>query len=98
MILDKQQKNSDLTSLDAHKSNNLVIQNNGKSKLLISKEILRIKSFRNNLKNDNSMHSNEIDDLDRSFNNDFADVLNDDESSEFDIYIKKLYTDQEKHK
>jgi hypothetical protein len=44
------------------------------------------------------MHSNEIDDLDRSFNNDFADVLNDDESSEFDIYIKKLYTDQEKHK
>ena len=98
MILDKQQKNSDLTSLDAHKSNNLVIQNNGKSKLLISEEILRIKSFRNNLKNDNSMHSNEIDDLDRSFNNDFADVLNDDESSEFDIYIKKLYTDQEKHK
>ncbi len=98
MILDKKQKNSDLTSLDTHKSNNLVIQNNGKSKPLIFKDILRIKSFRNNLKNDNGMLSKEIDDLDRSFNNDLADVLNDDESSEFDIYIKKLYTDQEKHK
>ena len=98
MILDKQQKNFDLISLEAPKSNNLVIQNDGKIKVLILKAILRIKSFRNKPKNDKGMHSKEIDDLDRSINNDLVDLINNDESSEFDIYIKKLYTDQEKHK
>ncbi len=98
MILDKKQKNSDLVSLDTHKSNNPVIHNDGMIKVLIFKTILRINSFRNKLKNAKGIHSKEIDDLDRSFNNDLVDVINDGESSEFDIYIKKLYNDQEKHK
>ena len=98
MILDKKQKNSDLKSLDAHKSNNQVIHNDRKFKPLIFNLVLRIISLRNKLKNDKSMRSKEIDDLDRSFKNDLVDVINDDGSSEFDIYVKKLYTDQEKHK
>ena len=60
MILGKQQKNSDLMSVDAHKSNNLVIQNDGKIKVLIYKAILRINSFRNKLQKDKGMHSKEI--------------------------------------
>ena len=44
------------------------------------------------------MRSKEIDNLDCLFNINLVDVINDDESCEFDIYIKKLYTDQEKHK
>ncbi len=98
MILDKQQKNSDLLSLDAHKSNNLVIHKDGKIKVLILKAILQIKSFRNKVKNDKSMRSKAIDDLDFSLNNNLVDVINDDENCEFDTYIKKLYIDQEKHK
>ena len=97
-ILDKQQKNSDLLLLDAHKSNNPVIHNDSKIKVLIFKTILYINSFRNKLKNEKDMHPKEIDDLDPSLNSDLVDVINGDEKCEFDIYIKKLYTDQEKHK
>ena len=98
MILGKKQKNSDLMSLDGHESNNQVIHNDRKFKSLISKIVLRITSLRNKLKNDKSMCSKEIDELDHSFKNDLVDVINYDDSDEFDIYVKKLYTDQEKHK
>ena len=59
---------------------------------------MQIKSLRIKLKNDKGMRSKEIDNLDCLFNINLVDVINDDESCEFDIYIKKLYTDQEKHK
>jgi len=98
VVLDKQQKNSDLISLEAHKSNNLVIQNDGKIKDLRLKAILQIKPIRNKLKNDKCKRSKEIDDLNCSNNSDLVDVINDNKNCEFDIYIKKLYTDQEKHK
>ena len=98
MILDKQQMEFDLKTLGAHKPNSQIIHNDRKIKLLISKIILRMKSIRNKLKNANIMHSKEIYDLDRSFTNDLVDVIIDGEISEFDIYIKKLYTDQEKNK
>jgi hypothetical protein len=98
MILDKQQKNIDLLLLDSHKSNNQVIHNDSKIKILIFKAILRIKSIRNKLKIDKHMDSKEIDDSDRSFNNDLVNVVNNDDSSEFGNYIKKLYTDQEENK
>jgi len=98
LILDEQHKISDLMLLDAHKSINPVIQNDGKIKVLRYKAILQIKSFRNKLKNDKDIHPKEIDDLDPLLNSDLVDVINEDDNSEFDIYIKKLYTDQEKHK
>jgi len=98
VILDKQQKNSDLVSLDTHKSNNPVICKDSKIKVLIFKTILHVISFRNRLKNDKDMCSKEIDDLDQTLNSDLVDVVNDDENYDFDIYIKKLYMDQEKHK
>ncbi len=98
VILDKQQKNSDLVSLDTHKSNNPVICKDSKIKVLIFKTILHITSFRNRLKNDKDVCSKEIDDLDQTLNSDLVDVVNDDENYDFDIYIKKLYMDQEKHK
>ena len=98
VILDKQQKNSDLMSLDTHKSNNSVILKDSKIKILIFKTILQIKSYRNRLKNDKGMSSKEVDNLDQSINYDLVDVVNDDENCDFDIYIKKLYMDQEKHK
>jgi len=96
MILDTLQKNSDLVSLDIHKSNNLEVHNDGKDKVLTRKKILRIKPFRNKLKNDKGKLSKEIDALDRPSDNNLVDDINDDESYEFNIYIKKLYTDQEK--
>ena len=98
LILDEQHKISDLMLLDAHKSINPVIQNDGKIKVLRYKAILQIKSFRNKLKNDKDIRPKEIDDLDPLLNSDLVDVINEDDNSEFDIYIKKLYTDQEKHK
>ena len=97
-ILDKQQKNSDIMLLDAHKSNNPLIHNNSKIKILILKAILHINSFRNKLKNEKDMRPKEIDDLAPSLNIDLVDVINGDENCEFNIYIKKLYIDQEKHK
>jgi len=97
-ILDKQQKNSDIMLLDAHKSNNPLIHNDGKIKILILKAILHINSFRNKLKNEKDMRPKEIDDLAPSLNIDLVDVINGDENCEFNIYIKKLYIDQEKHK
>jgi hypothetical protein len=98
LILDEQHKISDLMLLDAHKSINPVIQNDGKIKVLRYKAILQIKSFRNKLKNDKDIRPKEIDDLDPLLNSDLVDFINEDDNSEFDIYIKKLYTDQEKHK
>jgi hypothetical protein len=98
VIFDKQQRNSDLMSLDTHKSNNPVVLNESKIKVLIFKMILQIKSFRNRLKNDKDMSSKEVDDLDQSIHSDLVGVVNDDENCDFDIYIKKLYMDQEKHK
>ena len=98
VILDKQQKNSDLMLLDTHKSNNPIILKDNKIKVLIFKMILQIKSYRNRLKNDKGMSSKEVDILDHSINSDLVDVVNDDENCDFDIYIKKLYMDQEKHK
>jgi len=98
VILDKQQKNCDLMSLDTHKSNNPVILKSSKIKVLIFKTILQIKSYRNRLKNDKGMSSKEVDELEHSINGDLVDVVNDDENCDFDIYIKKLYMDQEKHK
>jgi len=98
VILDKQQKNSDLLLLDTHKSNNPIILKDNIIKILIFKMILQIKSYRNRLKNDKGMSSKEIDILDHSINSDLVDVVNDDENCDFDIYIKKLYMDQEKHK
>ncbi|GAH38540.1 unnamed protein product, partial [marine sediment metagenome] len=62
-ILDKQQKNSDIMLLDAHKSNNPLIHNDSKIKILILKAILHINSFRNKLKNEKDMRPKEIDDL-----------------------------------
>ena len=96
MILDTLQKNSDLVSLDIHKSNNLKVHNDGKDKVFTRKKILRIKPFRNKLKNDKGKLSKEIDALNRPSDNNLVDDINDDESNEFNIYIKKLYTDQEK--
>ena len=98
VILDKQQKNSDLLLLDTHKSNNPIILKDNIIKILIFKMILQIKSYRNRLKNDKGMSSKEVDILDHSINSDLVDVVNDDENCDFDIYIKKLYMDQEKHK
>jgi len=98
VIFDKQQKNSDLMSLDTYKSNNPVILKESKIKVLIFKKILQIKSYRNRLKNDKGMSSKKVDDLDQSLNSDLVDTVNDDENCDFDIYIKKLYIDQEKHK
>ncbi len=98
VIFDKQQRNSDLTSFDTHKSNNPVVLNESKIKVLIFKTILQIKSFRNRLKNDKDMSSKEVDDLDQSIHSDLVDVVNADENCDFDVYIKKLYMDQEKHK
>ena len=98
VVLDRQQKNSDLKSLDTHKSNNLVIHNDGKIKDSILKANLEVNPFRNQLKNDKGRRSKEIDGLDCSHNTDLVDVINDDKNCEFDIYIKKLYIDQEKHK
>jgi hypothetical protein len=98
LILDEQHKISDLMLLDAHKSINPVIQNDGKLKVLRYKAILQIKSFRNKLKNDKDIRPKEIDNLDPLLNSDLVDVINEDDNCEFDIYIKKLYTDQEKHK
>jgi len=98
LILDEQHKISDLMLLDAHKSINPVIQNDGKIKVLRYKAILQIKSFRNKLKNDKDIRPKEIDNLDPLLNSDLVDVINEDDNCEFDIYIKKLYTDQEKHK
>lgn len=98
VILDKQQKNSDLLLLDTHKSNNPIILKDNLIKILIFKMILQIRSYRNRLKNDKGMSSKEVDILDHSINSDLVEVVNDDENCDFDIYIKKLYMDQEKHK
>ena len=98
VILDKQQKNSDLLLLDTHKFNNPIILKDNIIKILIFKMILQIKSYRNRLKNDKGMSSKEVDILDHSINSDLVEVVNDDENCDFDIYIKKLYMDQEKHK
>jgi len=98
VILDKQQKNSDLLLLDTHKSNNPIILKDNIIKILIFKMILQIKSYRNRLKNDKGMSSKEVDILDHSINSDLVEVVNDDENCDFDIYIKKLYMDQKKHK
>ncbi len=97
-ILDKQQKNSDLILLDTHKSNNPVVHNDRKIKIFIYKAILQIKSFRNKHKNEKDVCPKEIDDLDPPLNSDLGGFINGNENCEFDIYIKKLYTDQEKHK
>jgi len=97
-ILDKQQKNSDLILLDTHKSNNPVVHNDRKIKILIDKTIFQIRSFRNKPKNEKDMRPKEINDFDPPLNSDLGGVINGDENCEFDIYIKKLYTDQEKHK
>ena len=97
-ILDKQQKNSDLILLDTHKSNNPVVHNDRKIKILIDKTIFQIRSFRNKPKNEKDMRPKEINDFDPPLNSDLGGVINGNENCEFDIYIKKLYTDQEKHK
>ena len=87
MILYKQQKNFDLKSLDTSKSKNL-----------IAKGSLRKVVFRNKTKNAKITQSKETSYLDISIDNDLEEVINNDESSHFNIYIKKLYNDQEKHK
>ena len=98
VIFDKQQKISDLMSLDSNKSNNPVILKGSKIKVMIFKMILQIKSYRNRLKNEKDMSSKKVEDLDQSLSSDLVDVVNDDENCDFDIFIKKLYIDQEKHK
>ncbi|MHA1459477.1 MAG: ATP-binding protein, partial [Promethearchaeota archaeon] len=97
-ILDKHQKNSNIMTLDTPKSNNPVIHKNSRIKDFMFKTILQINSFRNRLKNDKGVCSKEIDGLNQSLNNDLVDVVKDDHNCDFDIYIKKLYMDQEKHK
>jgi hypothetical protein len=95
MILDTHQKRSDLKMLDTHESKNLVTHNEHKIKTLSSKKILGIDAFRNKITNTKNMQSKEIVSFDRPPNTDLNDDISD---GEFDIYIKKLYTDQEKHK
>jgi len=97
-ILDKHQKNSNIMTLDTPKSNNPVIHKNSRIKDFMFKTILQINSFRNRLKNDKGVCSKEIDGLNQSLNSDLVDVVKDDHNCDFDIYIKKLYMDQEKHK
>ena len=98
MILEKEEKNSDLNSLGSYKSKNLAVQNDGTIKVLIFKAILWIKSFKNKLNHDGDKDSKEIGNLDHLPINQMVEVINDDENGDFGIYIKKLYTDQQENK